>query len=92
MYGRRTNISKATYDAVHIRDGETCRYCGFPSQVLDHVFPAAAGGSSRSANLVASCYRCNRIGAAHVFESLEAKRDYILAKRRPEILKAYRVA
>lgn len=46
------------------RDGFTCQYCGgrSPEVVLevDHVIAVANGGSNDPANLVTSCYLCNR--------------------------------
>lgn len=46
------------------RDGFTCQYCGrkTPAVVLeaDHVVPRAEGGTDDTANLVTSCYECNR--------------------------------
>lgn len=57
------------------------------SQVVDHIVPIAAGGTNHRNNLTASCIRCNQIASDGVWESLGAKRDYILRIRRPEILK-----
>lgn len=42
------------------RDDYTCRYCGKPAVVVDHVIPLSAGGDSSLANLVAACTSCNR--------------------------------
>lgn len=46
------------------RDGFTCRYCGQkpPDVILevDHIVPICAGGTDDPANLVTSCFACNR--------------------------------
>jgi hypothetical protein len=46
------------------RDKFTCRYCGrkSPEVILevDHIFPVSKGGTNDPANLVSSCYDCNR--------------------------------
>lgn len=48
--------------AVLLRDGDVCAYCETtdgPFEV-DHVFPKSRGGPNTSANLVTSCFPCNR--------------------------------
>lgn len=54
---------KARFLILH-RDAFTCRYCGLsaPHVVLevDHVIPRSLGGSNANANLVTSCWDCNR--------------------------------
>lgn len=50
--------------AILNRDNFTCRYCGrgAPDVMLevDHIFPRAAGGDDRDANLVTACRDCNQ--------------------------------
>jgi 5-methylcytosine-specific restriction protein A len=46
---------------ILLRDGYTCRYCGQPATVVDHVVGLARGGSDDPANLVASCKLCNEL-------------------------------
>ena len=40
----RTGVDTATLDRIHERHGHECAYCGFPSEVIDHVVPWSAGG------------------------------------------------
>ncbi|MCY4390130.1 MAG: HNH endonuclease [Desulfurellaceae bacterium] len=50
---------------VFARDKNTCQYCGrrfSRSELnLDHVIPRSQGGLSTWANIVCSCFRCNRV-------------------------------
>jgi 5-methylcytosine-specific restriction endonuclease McrA len=74
-YGRRNanQIPKAVREAVCLRDGPTCRYCGCTvrkrkhyrdfgpdTYELDHVVRVVDGGRSTIDNLVVSCFSCNR--------------------------------
>lgn len=56
-------VSKSLRFQVFRRDGHTCQYCGGRppdvALVVDHVVPAALGGSDEPANLVTSCRDCN---------------------------------
>lgn len=56
-------VSKTTRFQVLKRDGHTCRYCGASAPdvklTVDHVIPAALGGSDKPDNLVAACVDCN---------------------------------
>lgn len=56
-------VSKTTRFQVLKRDGHTCRYCGAKAPevklAVDHVIPAALGGSDKPGNLVAACVDCN---------------------------------
>jgi 5-methylcytosine-specific restriction endonuclease McrA len=83
---RRASLERR--ERVMLRDDDTCQYCGFPADVVDHVTPFSAGGSNSLANLVASCRPCNGIAWAHTFPSFTEKRDYILSRRRPQILRS----
>lgn len=47
--------------SVLLRDNYTCRYCGGPATVVDHVIGLARGGSDDPSNLVAACVQCNEI-------------------------------
>ena len=62
------SVSKALRYQVLRRDGFTCRYCGgkAPDVALrvDHVIPAALGGSDEPANLTTACQDCNSGKAA----------------------------
>lgn len=46
-------------EKVMARDRGTCRYCGGPGEVVDHVIPIAKGGHNGMHNLVAACVACN---------------------------------
>lgn len=56
-------ISKRVRFEVLKRDGFRCRYCGAtPDQAelrVDHVIPAALGGSDDPSNLATACEPCN---------------------------------
>lgn len=56
-------VSKRLRYEVLRRDNHACRYCGAtPPDVklnVDHVVPAALGGSNAPTNLVAACTDCN---------------------------------
>lgn len=54
-------VSKRTRYEVLRRDNYTCRYCRSVDNPLtvDHVLPAALGGSDAPENLVAACKDCN---------------------------------
>ncbi len=49
---------------VLLRDGFTCRYCGFEGSTsqltIDHVLPRSRGGRTTWDNVVAACGPCNR--------------------------------
>lgn len=62
--------------------GQTCYYCGEFATVIDHVIPFSYGGSDGIDNLVLSCSLCNIIADDSVFDTLEEKQSFILAKRR----------
>jgi len=57
-------VSKRTRFEIFKRDGFTCQYCGRtpPAVVLeiDHFVARANGGGDDEANLLTSCFDCNR--------------------------------
>lgn len=61
---RRKALSKKQRFAVFDRDNFTCRYCGkSPPEVMleiDHIVPVVQGGGDDDANLITSCFPCNR--------------------------------
>ena len=71
---------------IFIRDNYICRYCSFPAEVMDHVIAKHHCGPTAEWNLVACCTRCNQIASSWYFETFEEKREFILKKRRKEIL------
>lgn len=56
-------VSKRLRFEILRRDNHSCRYCGRSAPevelTVDHVVPAALGGSDESSNLVAACRDCN---------------------------------
>lgn len=58
---RRASIPSSVRDAVVLRDGGICRYCGHKARPihLDHVIPHSKGGADTVGNLVVSCTLCN---------------------------------
>lgn len=73
----RPKIGDAQRVRIFRRDGWTCQYCGEWAGSLDHIIPVAYGGKNDDANLVACCKRCNSRLSTKVFDSLQAKREYI---------------
>lgn len=61
LEGRVVAVSKRTRFEVLRRDNYTCRYCRSTDGTLtvDHVTPAALGGTDDPSNLVAACRDCN---------------------------------
>ena len=51
-------------EAVLIRDGYICQWCGQDANTVDHVIERSQGGSDSMDNLIAACNRCNygRVG------------------------------
>lgn len=88
---RRKGISASLRESILELYDYTCVYCSFPATCCDHVIPVAYlgldSGVNRKDNLVASCTRCNLIAGDKVFPDFDSKRDYVLGKRRPEILR-----
>lgn len=62
--GKRIGVPKSIRFDVFKRDSFTCRYCGSkPPDVfleVDHLVPVSKGGKNDGANLVTSCFNCNR--------------------------------
>jgi hypothetical protein len=56
-------VSKRLRYEILRRDGHACRYCGATAPdvalTVDHLIPAALGGSDDPSNLVAACQDCN---------------------------------
>ena len=59
------NRPPLTNQALFVRDGNTCLYCGngFADGELtrDHVVPTSRGGVDEWGNVVAACRRCNHL-------------------------------
>jgi 5-methylcytosine-specific restriction endonuclease McrA len=43
-----------------------CRWCGEPSDCVDHILPRAHGGDDRRENLAGSCTPCNLARGARI--------------------------
>ena len=60
---RRRLFDAPTRQAVFIRDGFACQYCGarlsMTTGTRDHVVPRSRGGADTLANVVAACRACN---------------------------------
>lgn len=58
-----TRVSRRLRFEILRRDNHTCRYCGAIAPdvklTVDHVMPAALGGSNDPTNLVTACVDCN---------------------------------
>jgi len=61
---KRESLSKRVRFNVFKRDSFQCVYCGTkpPNVILevDHIIPVSKGGKNQLANLVTSCFNCNR--------------------------------
>lgn len=69
-----------------------CAYCGYPSSTADHLVPRTKGGGTCLENLVSCCTRCNALASHWDFPTFEEKREWLLTRRRPEILQDARRA
>ncbi len=45
--------------SLHTFTGNSCIYCGNPSESIDHVLPRSRGGLSVTENCVPACLSCN---------------------------------
>ena len=45
--------------SLHTFTGESCIYCGKPSESIDHILPRSRGGLSITENCVPACLGCN---------------------------------
>lgn len=70
MTARRSPYGARAYRrAKKALAGLPCRYCGAPSDSVDHVKPLSRGGANTLDNMAPSCLPCNvkrggRLGAA----------------------------
>ena len=63
--------------SLHTFTGQSCIYCGKPSESIDHVLPRARGGLSVTENCVPACLSCNgRKSDADVFDWYRRQRFY----------------
>ena len=45
--------------SLHGFTGQSCIYCGNPSESIDHIHPRSRGGLSVTENCVPACLSCN---------------------------------
>ena len=91
-------ISKGLRFDIFRRDNFTCQYCGNrpPAVILeiDHITPISQGGDDAPANLVTSCYDCNRGKGAKILtpttEPHDLDLDYLEAEQRLAELRRYK--
>lgn len=63
----RTQIDSRKRAIIHLRDGDTCHFCGTDNELLtvDHIIPRSAFNiadlevADRSDNLISACWPCN---------------------------------
>ena len=71
----RESISKKKRFEIFKRDLFSCQYCGSkPPNVLlevDHILPVSKGGKNHDANLITSCFDCNRGKGAGLISKIE---------------------
>lgn len=79
--GLRTSSYRKHWPSLVRAYGQTCYYCGEFATCIDHIVPAAYGGSNNFDNLVLACAYCNALASDRVFDDVDEKRDYILRKR-----------
>lgn len=80
---RRRYLPKATIRRLFDLQGDDCAYCFNPMTKVhvEHIVPLSVGGTNNIGNLVLSCARCNIIAGSLVFQTLEHKRAWIIARR-----------
>ena len=87
--GKRYGMSEAKLRQVWDRDGSDCLYCGYPGDAIDHVEPYSYRHNNSLDNLVVACTACNLIAGGNFFSNFEEKREWVLIRRRPQILADY---
>lgn len=88
MAGNRKPLSKRQRFEIFKRDEFCCQYCGNrpPKIVLeiDHIVAVADGGTNDEANLVTSCFDCNRGKSDVPLTRLPASASQTLDQRREQ--------
>lgn len=74
---------RALRNAVLLRDGKLCQYCGNRGTQADHVRPRKSGGPDSPDNLVCCCPRCNQLAGGRRFRSFETKKQWLLKQIAP---------
>lgn len=83
---KQVSVSKKIIRMLQSIQNNHCAYCSteLGNYHVDHVWPLAAGGTNRLSNLVLSCPPCNLHASSFVFNSLDAKRRFIIQRRKLE--------
>ena len=91
LLGPSMRITRADAMKIFQRDHFKCQYCGLDGLerfenwlvlTVDHLHPAARGGSRRMDNLVTACQPCNVLKGKQVFASREKAREHIFGPAR----------
>lgn len=83
MYTYRNVSYRKHWDQLIDAYGVLCFYCRSEMATsIDHVTPYAWDGDNSIENLVPACGLCNSLAGDKVFESVEHKRQYIMAHRK----------
>jgi hypothetical protein len=81
MSDRRTTYKKRWKELIEYY-GARCYYCRKEiATTIDHVVPYSWDAVNDIENLVPACALCNGLAGDKVFDNVEDKRKYILAKR-----------
>jgi len=65
--------------------GTPCGYCyEREATVYDHMIPRSFGGTNDLSNLMPSCQPCNGLLGDKVFDSIQARREFVRARRAGE--------
>lgn len=81
MKQHRRRIAQGKRDEIMAQTSGACYYCGYAATCLDHIRPHSYIANDDERNLVPSCDICNLIAGNKHFDSLHAKKEYILAER-----------
>ncbi len=74
--------------SLHRSTGQSCIYCGNPSESIDHIIPRSCGGVSVTENCVPACLSCNGHKSDHeVFDWYRQQKFY--DPRRAMAIKAW---
>jgi 5-methylcytosine-specific restriction endonuclease McrA len=81
VYRDGSDISTARILRILDRDYWHCAYCGGRATEVDHVIPFTYCRDDSDTNLVAACKLCNSLASDRVFDTIEDKRKFVLARR-----------
>lgn len=86
VYGtvrKKSCISKRKIRTLREIQQNSCAYCDkeMVDYHVDHITPISVGGTNNIDNLCLSCPACNFLAGSMVFDSLYAKKNYILGEK-----------